>query len=89
MLDSRAQSGTKPTGRTMARTQQEINELGFAALVDALGKEDAIRFVRQFATTSTQKSREDEEVTLPPMTADEAHELINKMHSPYDQVSLL
>lgn len=73
----------------MARTQQEINELGFAALVDALGKEDAIRFVRQFATTSTQKSKESDEPTLPPMTADEAHELINKMHGPHDQVSLL
>lgn len=76
----------------MARTQQEINEAGFKALVNALGKEDALRFVRYIGYTSRgadQQSAQSEDEVLPAMTPDEIHQLIMDMHEPDDQASLL
>jgi hypothetical protein len=72
------------------RTQQEINDIGFGALVRALGKEDAFRFIRQFsAQPRVAGTTSDEDDTLPSMTPDEAHERIMDMHDQPDQASML
>ena len=76
----------------MARTQQEINEQGFRALVNALGRDDALRFIRYIGRASHGADRRNdgtEDETLPAMTPDEIHELIMDMHEPDDQASLL
>ena len=72
------------------RTQQEINDIGFGALVNALGREDAMLFIRQFripAAPGVEAS--DDPGHLPPMSVEEAHEKIRDMQEPQDQVSLL
>ena len=71
------------------RTQDEINDIGFKALVAALGKEDAIRFVRGIAGPRTPGTKPEEAEVLPPWEADEAHEQIMDMHGPSDQAALL
>ena len=76
------------------RTQQEINDIGFTALVQALGREDAIRFVRYVGRTRTPSDHEAAEIAaaeevLPPMTPDEIHEKIMEMHEPASQQSFL
>jgi hypothetical protein len=74
---------------TSARTQQEINDIGFGALVAALGREDAIRFIRQFGAPARQEETIEDPAYLPPMTAEEAHERIRDMQDPQDQASML
>jgi hypothetical protein len=72
------------------RTQQEINEIGFRALVGALGREDAIRFVEQFSERKpAEKAKASEEQHLPPFSPEEAHELIRSMQEPPGQASFL
>lgn len=75
------------------RTQQELNELGFKALVRALGKEDALRFIRGISGTrfSSPDMAEEHDAlqVLPPMTPDEIHEKIMQMHEPDQQASFL
>jgi hypothetical protein len=75
------------------RSAKEINEVGFRALVDALGRDDAIRFLRQFspvpggpAAAAASDAAAD---TLPPMSLEEAHERIRDLQDPRDQASLL
>ena len=70
------------------RTQQEINEIGLRALVKALGRDDASRFIRQFSLRPGIDTS-DNDPTLPPFTPDEAHQLIMNMHDQDDQASLL
>jgi hypothetical protein len=71
------------------RTQDEINEIGFRALVAALGREDAIRFVRGIAARPTRSDEPGANEVLPPWDADEAHERIMDMHGPSDQAAML
>ena len=71
------------------RTQQEINDIGFGALVAALGREDAILFIRQFRTPTTPGEATEDVGPLPVMTPEEAHQKIRDMQEPQDQVSLL
>lgn len=75
------------------RTQQEVNDLGFEALVRALGKEDALRFIRGFSGVRFGSRDIDEEdgvdEPLPPMTPDQIHEKIMDMREPNDQASFL
>ena len=72
------------------RTQQEINDIGFGALVQALGREDAMLFIRQFRNPPAPGSETGEDAGyLPPMTVEEAHEKIRDMQEPQKQASLL
>ncbi len=74
------------------RTQQEINDAGFQALVRELGKEDALRFIRGISGTRLADSRasaDDDPDPLPPMTPDQIHTRIMDMHEPDNQASLL
>ena len=73
------------------RTQQEINDAGFQALVRALGKDDALRFIRGISGTRPAGSTADydDPDPLPPMTPDEIHTRIMDMHEPDNQASLL
>ncbi len=73
------------------RTQQEINDLGFAALVRALGKEDALRFIRGISGVHPPGTMPigDDPAPLPPMTPDEIHIKIMDMREPDNQASLL
>jgi hypothetical protein len=71
------------------RTRDEINEIGFKALVEALGKEDALRFIRGITGPRTPADNADADEVLPPWDADEAHERIMDMHGPSDQAALL
>ncbi|MDB5035181.1 MAG: hypothetical protein JWQ98_2422 [Chlorobi bacterium] len=77
----------------MARTQQQINDIGFRALVDALGKDDALRFVRYMGATMVEVNGKEKKVEdaeyLPPMTVEEVHRTIMDMHGPSDQASFL
>lgn len=61
------------------RTIQELNDLGFRALVEALGRDDALRFIRQFQSPAAQhdeRTSEPSDDHLPPMTVEQAHERI-------------
>jgi hypothetical protein len=76
------------------RTQQEINDLGFSALVNALGRQDALRFIAYVGRTQTRGEKESAEIAaseeiLPAMTPDEIHEKIMEMHEPTTQGSFL
>lgn len=72
------------------RTQREINEIGYRALVNALGREDASRFIEQFGRSDADRANEPEDArTLPPFTPDQIHELIRSMQEPSDQASFL
>ncbi len=73
------------------RSQQEINEIGFKALVTALGREDAIRFIEQFSpgTRGRSSTTSEPEQTLPAYSPAEIHELIRGMQEPTDQAHLL
>jgi hypothetical protein len=76
-----------------ARTQQEINDQGFRALVQALGREDAIRFINYLGRTRRSDTAEAEiaasEEVLPAMTPDEIHEKIMELQEPEHQKSFL
>ena len=72
------------------RSMKEINDIGVRALVDALGKEDALKFLRQFRAAAADKPDADEPAPeLPSMTIDEAHNTIRDMHDPIEQQHLL
>jgi|GEM_PF-3127437 len=75
------------------RTQQEINELGFQALVRELGKEDALRFIQSVSGARLGSPDIDEESgdaePLPPLTPDEIHEKIMDMRDPREQAGFL
>jgi hypothetical protein len=70
------------------RTQQEINDIGVRALVKALGKEDASRFIGQF-NMQPRADTSDIDPTLPPFTPEEAHKIMMGMHDQDDQAALL
>lgn len=71
------------------RSMKEINDIGVRALVDALGREDAQRFLTQFrsseATGSTRAATSADASELPPLTIEEAHETIRDMQDPLNQ----
>lgn len=80
---------------TMAvRTRDEVCEIGFKALVSALGREDAIQFIHYIAGNRHATDYEDGEIqeaeqVLPAMTPNEIHEKIMSMHEPDQQRSFL
>ncbi len=67
------------------RTTQEVIEAGLRALVDALGRDDAHRFLEEFSPPP-----QDEETPAPPlpsMSVEEAHQKIRDMNA--NQAGLL
>ena len=75
------------------RSLREINDIGVRALVDALGAEDAKRFMAQFrqseGTASAASSVPADAQELPSLTVDESHETMRDMHDPMQQQHLL
>lgn len=75
------------------RTQQEVNDIGFKALVQTLGREDALRFIHGVSgarLSSPDMAEENDAATpLPPLTPDEIHEKIMQMREPDQQASFL
>ncbi len=71
------------------RTQEQINELGFQALVAALGKQDAIRFIRGISGVRTGGELSEADTPLPAYDPEEAHQRIMDMRDPSDQAHLL
>jgi len=75
------------------RSLREINDIGVRALVDALGAEDAKRFMAQFrppegaAPAAGNQPADAQE--LPSLTVDESHETMRDMHDPMQQQHLL
>jgi hypothetical protein len=70
---------------------KEINDIGVRALVDALGAEDARRFLGQFASSRSAAARADEtsDADLPSLDVEESHETIRDMQDPMQQQHLL
>jgi hypothetical protein len=73
------------------RSLKEVTDIGVRALVDALGKEDAQRFLAQFRPRdgAPHGDVDADAAELPPMTLEEAHEVIRDMHDPMDQQHML
>jgi hypothetical protein len=74
------------------RTLKEITDIGVRALVDALGKEDAQRFLAQFRASSAATAGSGEPgdpKELPPLTVEESHNTVRDMHDPMEQQHLL
>lgn len=73
------------------RSMKEVNEIGIRALVTALGKDDARRFLAQFRNDGAQRSDADTDAAdeLPSLTIDQAHETIRDMHDPMEQQHML
>lgn len=75
------------------RSLREVNDIGVRALVDALGAEDAKRFMAQFRSAADAAQVAGDEPgdaqELPAMTIDESHETMRDMHDPMQQQHLL
>jgi hypothetical protein len=81
------------------RSIDEVTKLGRAALVAALGAEDAERFIAHCRATVSagaraadaraDKTASDAAEPIPPMSVDDAHDAIRDMHDPLDQQHML